>query len=485
MINQQWIKDELGTLYGERVVKDINRINDLYEYYDGTRQVWPVASGLEYVPNQTITNYIKTLIKSEARFMMSRAPEIKFVPKEKQKVKRGQKQDAPEKAYNNFLNDVLNASLWQRKLIQAGRDCFIGKRIAMKLTGGRGQPLRVDFRPAQEFVFDTAMDDVNQLTKIMFFYQIAGQQDDYDKEKQRIWCQRYTMRSGRCYMDQGTFDGYGKPVNEGNIVDQDTGLDFIPCFVILNDGLTGDLTGESDVEMLISNQDTYNHVNSDDVDALRFNMFPMRYTVDASEDSASQIKIAPAAYADLATDPSATRDGKQAQIGIMESQFAYDERVENRLNRTKGDMHGMLSVPNVSLEQLKGLAQSGKGMRGLYWDLICRCNEKWAEGWDDGLRWMSESLVKMARVYNTVQLPELAYTIQIDHLYPIPEDEEDERLNDVAEVNAKVRSRRSYIDKWQPTVDKDVELAQIMAEQNTLEDGYTGVVTKELSGASP
>jgi len=483
LINQQWIKNELGTLYGERVVKDINRINELYEYYDGTRQAWPVATGLEYVPNQTITNYIKTLIKSEARFMMSRAPEIKFVPRQKSK---SAKNTVPtEETYDSFLADVLNASRWQRKLIQAGRDCFIGKRVAMKLSGGRGQPLSVDFRPAQEFVFETAMDDVNQLTKIMFFYQIAGQQDECDKSKQRIWCQRYTMRDGRCYMDQGTFDGYGNPENEGNIVAQDTGLDFIPCFIILNDGLTGDLIGESDVEVLITNQGTYNHVNSDDVDALRFNMFPMRYTVDASEDSASQIKIAPAAYADLATDPSAARDSKQAQIGIMESQFAYDERVENRLNRTKSDMHAMLSVPNVSLEQLKGLAQSGKGMRGLYWDLICRCNEKWAEGWDDALRWMAESLVKMARAYNTVQLPELAYTIQIDHLYPIPEDEEDERLNDVAEVNAKVRSRLSYIDKWQPTVDKDAELAQIMAEQTTLEDGYTGVVTKELSGASP
>lgn len=486
LINQQWIKTELGTLYGERVVRDINRINELYDYYDGARQHWPVASGLEYVPNQTITNYVKTLIKAEARFMMSRAPEIKFVPKEKPKAKRGQTQAAPEEAYDSFLNDVLNASLWQRKLIQAGRDCFIGKRIAMKLTGGRGQPLRVDFRPAQEFVFDTAMDDVNQLTKIMFFYQIAGQlQDDGDKSKQRIWCQRYEMREGHCYMDQGTFDGNGVPVDANNITAQDTGLDFIPCFVILNDGLTGDLTGESDVEMLITNQDTYNHVNSDDVDALRFNMFPMRYTVDASEDSAEKITIAPAAYADIATDPAATRDGKQAQISILESQFTYDQRVENRLNRTKSDMYGLLSVPNVSLEQLKGLAQSGKGMRGLYWDLICRCNEKWAEGWDDALRWMAESLVKMARVYGTVLLPELVYTIQIDHLYPIPEDEEDERLNDVAEVNAKVRSRRSYIDKWQPNADKDAELAQIMAEQATLEDGYNGVVTKELSGSSP
>ncbi len=485
LINEQWVKKELGTLYGERVVQDINRINDLYAYYEGHKQAWAVAGGLDYNPNQTITNYIKTLIKAEARFMFSRAPEIRFVPK----VRSEHKQEGvqPEDAYNSFLADVLSASQWQRKLIQAGRDCFIGKRVALKLSGGQGKPLRVDFRPAQEFVFDTLEDDVSTLTKIMFFYQVAGQNlDESDKSKQRIWCQRYEMRGGRCYLDQGTFDGNGAPVCEDNITAQDTGLPFIPCFVIINDGLTGDLTGESDVEMLIGNQDTYNHVNSDDVDALRFNMFPMRYSIDASEESAEQIKIAPAAYADLATDPAAGREGggKQAQLGMLESEFTYDQRVENRLNRTKSDMHAMLSVPNVSLEQLKGLAQSGKGMRGLYWDLICRCNEKWAEGWDDALRWMAESLVKMAQAYGTAQLPELGYTIQIDHLFPIPEDEEDERLNDMAEVSAKVRSRQSYIGKWQPTADKDAELQQIASEQATLDDSYVGAVTQQM-GASP
>ncbi|MEG2624106.1 MAG: phage portal protein, partial [Clostridia bacterium] len=443
LINEQWIKKELGTLYGNSVVKDIQRINELYAIYDGPGQDWQIASGLKYRPNKTITNYIRTIIKAESRFMMSRAPEIKFVPKDSKQAKAGDQYDA-------FLTDVLNASRWQRKLIQAGRDCFIGKRVALKLTGGPGKPLRVDFRPSQEFVFDVEDDDVNMLKKIVFFYQIMGEKaEETDKTKQRIWCQRYEMQSGRCILDQGIFDGYGEPIGE-TITAQDTGLDFIPCFVIINDGLTGDMTGESDVEMLISNQDTYNHTNSDDADALRFNMFPMRYTVDASEESAQQIEIAPAAYADIASDAAGTGENKQAKIGILESTFSYNERAENRLNRTKSDMYAMLSVPNVSLEQLKGLAQSGKGMRSLYWELICRCNEKWAEGWDDALRWMAENLVKMAVSYGVARLPELDCTIQIEHLYPIPEDEEDERMNDMSEVNAKVRSRVSYIDKWQP-----------------------------------
>lgn len=110
--------------------------------------------------------------------------------------------------------------------------------------------------------------------------------------------------AGRCYLSQGLFNGNGEPVGEENVTDRDTGLDFIPCRVILNDGLTGDVSGESDVEALLTNQDTYNHMNSDDADALRFNMFPMRYTVDASAESAEKLVIAPGAYADLTTDPS-------------------------------------------------------------------------------------------------------------------------------------------------------------------------------------
>lgn len=440
-MNEQWIRRELGTLYGGRVVREVEQINRLYDIYEGRGQDWQTAEGLSYRPNKTVTNYVKKLIKSEARFFASRAPEIRFVPRD------GADADACARM-NALLNRVLDESRFRSKLIKAARDCFIGKRVALKLSGGPGEPLRVDFRPAQEFVFDTLEDDASVLRKIIFFYQLAQERvEEYDRRRQRVWCQKYELRSGRCYLSQGLFDGNGTPVSDQNLTDWDTGLPFIPCTVILNDGLTGDVSGESDVEALISNQHTYNHMNSDDADALRFNMFPMRYTVDASAQSAQSLVIAPGAYADLTTDPSCAEG--RASIGILESQFNYDARLENRLNRTKNDMHDLLSVPNVSLEQLRGLAQSGKGMRALYWELRCRCEEKWAEGWDDALRWMAESLMTMAAAYrHTPPLPPESYTVHVDHLYPIPEDEEEERAHDLQEVSAGVRSRLSYLEKW-------------------------------------
>ncbi len=463
LINESWIKEELGGLYGERVVRDIANINRLYGIYDGVGQSWPRPANLGYDPNQTITNLTRKLIRDEARFMMSRAPEIRLIPEDAKDA------DAC-KTIEKWLIGVLNQSQWQRKLIQAARDCFIGKRVALKLTGGRGKPLRVDFRPSQEFVYDTVDDDSTRIRKIIFFYQVAD--TETDRAKQRIWRQRYELVDGRCILDEGLFDGYGNAVE--TIYEKfDTGLECIPCTVILNDGLTGDLEGESDVDLLISNQDTYNRLNSDDADALKFNMFPMRSLIDASEESAKNLTIAPGSLADISTDPT-LRDGggRQAKYEVVESGFGYDARLENRLNRTKNDMHMLLSVPNISLEMLKGIATSGKGMKAIYWELLCRCEEKWAEGWDGAIKWLVDTLIMMAQAYGVEPLPDIEYNVRIEHLYPIPDDEEEERANDLAEVASQARSRASYISKWQQDADAEGELNAIVHEQALLNDAF-------------
>ncbi len=476
LIHEGWIKEELGQLYGSRVVTEIEAINKLYRIYEGPGQVWETTEGLEYVPTKAVTNLIKKLIKAEVRFMASRAPEIKIVAENKADVDKA-------KALETWITGVLNSNSWQRKLIQAARDCFIGKRVALKISGREGKPLRIGFRPAQEFVFEVVEDDSESLKKIVFFYQVMDEKDDGDKSKQKIWRQRYEIRDGKCILDEGLYDGNGKPIDEP-FKNFDTKLPFIPCRVIINDGLTGDLEGESDVEELLDNQDDYNHTKSDDRDALRFNMFPMTKVTDASQDSVEAIKVSPGALIDLQTDSSA-RDGRQANMDILEAKFNYDQRVENHLNRVKNDMYGILSIPNVSLEQLKGMAQSGVAISGIYRELVARCEEKWAEGWDDALRWMVETLVQMARLYGVAEIPEFGYNITIDHLYPILGTDETERMNDLNEVGKQARSRLSYVTKWQKDADAQGELKQIRLEQSLLEDAYAGAVDAELETVTP
>ena len=447
----QMIHAELGGLYGSAVLEDIGRTIRLYNFYDGKGQDWQVASGLDYKPSKKRVNLVKKLIKREAGFMFGRTPEINI---------RSDCADPDSiAAAQGIIDDVLRKSRFKNKLIQAARDCFIGRRVAVKLSGGFGREPRITFRPSFEFVYTTADDDCDTLQKIIFFYQTNNHAE---REKQRVWKQKYVMEHGRCILNEGVYNGFGQLIEGGE--DIDTGLDFIPCYVILNEGLTGDLLGESDVAELIDLQNAYNHLNSDDADALRFNMFPQTVATDAKAESLEYIRISPGALVDLQTDPAVIGDGnaRQAKLQKLESGFGYSDRFEAAVNRTKNDMYDLLSVPNVSLEQLKGLMQSGKSMRALYWELISRCEEKWAS-WEPALQWLAEAILKMEAVYLGTPIPE-GYSVEIEHLYPILEDDFTEMANDRQEVAAGLRSRASYIQKWGVAPDAEAELARVREE---------------------
>jgi hypothetical protein len=432
MTNLEWIKLELGALYGGEVVRELNELNRLYQLYDGEGQEWPEpedgdATGLT-------TNLIKKLIKEESRFMAGRAPEIRVQAAAEDARAAGE--------IESFLARTLRENQWQKRLLSGVRDCFIGGRVALCLDGAPGEKLSVRFLPATEFVYE--LDEGGALSKIISFY---GLNDLAEKSRQRIYRKKLWMDGGRCLVDEGVYDGYGRLV-ETRHRDEDTGLTFVPAYVIVNDGLTGDLLGESDARELAGNQHAYNRLRSDDIEALRFNMFPQKVLVDASQASVEHVVIAPGALIDLATDPSRAGAG-QASASVLESEFGYDQRYEHAIARIRGDMHDLVSVPEANVEMLKGFAASGKAMRAVYWGLMCRCEEKWAE-WDDALRWMAERLAEMAGIYGVEALPGIRFSVNVEHLYPIPDDEEDERVRDLSEVAGGARSRLSYIKKWQP-----------------------------------
>ena len=151
---------ELSGLYGQAVLEDIGKTIRLYDFYDGKGQDWAVAADLDYRPAKKRVNLVKKLIKREAGFMFGRTPEINLRSGDADGAARAQE----------VLDGVLKHSGFQNKLIQAARDCFIGKRVALKVSGGRGKETRVSFRPSFEFVYDTSEDDCDTLEKIIFFY---------------------------------------------------------------------------------------------------------------------------------------------------------------------------------------------------------------------------------------------------------------------------------------------------------------------------
>jgi len=431
MALQEIIGTELSGLYGQKVLEDMGHIIALYDFYDGRGQDWQTAADLDYRPTKLITNLCKKLIRRESRFMFGRTPEIGILARD----------GSPLDECTTALRDVLDACSFPERLLKGLRDCLIGKRVALKLSGGIGQPVSVQLRPSLEFIFEPCDDNADDLKKIIFFYRTN---DCARADDQRIWKQKYELSGSRCFVTEGVYDGRGRLVEGGECVN--TGLDFIPCRVIVNDGLTGDLCGESDVEEIMASQMIYNRMKSDDLDALRFNMFPQRVAVDADGSSLESMVIAPGSLIDLMTDPARGDDGRQASLTMLEPKFGYNDRFENALDRIKQDMHELLGVPNVSADKLRGFAQSGIAIRALYWELEERCEERWVT-WGPALEWMSRSILKMLSVYGTRKYPD-DIRVHIEHLYPIMADEHSERELDLREVAGGVRSADSYRRKW-------------------------------------
>lgn len=445
---QKTVLSELNGIFAQNVLADLSEILRLYSYYDGSGQMWYSNDNLDYTPTKMVTNFIKKIIKKEARFMFSRTPEIRI---------ESTKSSDSAKEIQKYVTDLLVKNEFAKKLTMAGRDCFIGKRVALKLWCG-AKDIEIMFRPSFEFVYDTEFDESDSLKKIVFFY---GLNDEKEKKDQRFWKQKFELFDGRCYITEAIYDG------NANIVEtlhnfSDTGLDFIPAYIIVNDALTGDLNGESDVAELISNQTRYNQLKSDDADALKFNMFPVTVAKNASGDCLDHMKIAPNAIVDLQTDQASDGD---ADIQKLESSFSYSTAFENSINRVKSDMYDLCDVPYVTTEQLTGVITSGKAMKALYWDLICKCEERWC-AWDSAIKWLVNAILKINKVYGYVKLPDIDFNVKIEHLYPIMEDEEGERDLDLKEVCANVRSRRNYIEKWNISTDGDEEI-KIISEENS------------------
>ena len=452
MINMELIRMELEGLYGSEVTRDMTQIIKLYEIYEGKGQDWATPT-LDYKPTKKITNFIKKLIKEESRFLFGKSPEIVTISDNKEQAEN----------IRQYIAKVLKNSLFQDKLIKGARDCFIGKRVALKLSGGKDKPIKVSFRPALEFVFEPKDDDVDELNKIIFFYSINNKEH---KEEQRFWKQKYYMQDNLCYVDEGVYDGNGRVVE---LIHEhtNTGLSFIPAYVIINDGLTGDLKGESDVEELTENQMIYNKLSSDDVDSLKFNMFPQTVATDAEEDSLKDMVIAPGALIDLQTNKVSEH---QAQISKLESTFGYGQKLEDTLKRIKSELYETLNIPNLNMDDLKGVMTSGKSMKALYWQLITRCEEKYMS-WQPALEWLCYAILEMSNTYGIekIDIPE-DLRIEVHNVYPLLEDEQEEKMLDMQEVTTKVRSIKSYLKKWGHLEDKQAqdEIYQIKTESDLL-----------------
>lgn len=460
---QEFVTAELTGLYGSAVLQEMNDILRLYDIYEGRENFIDKSEEKDYTQTEKRTNIIKKLIKEESRFLFGKTPELYIQPKNDTDADKDKAEEI-----NLYLNKILKDNLFSEKLVKGARDCFIGKRAAIKLYANQDtKEIRIMFLPSLEFIYESDEENPNELKKIIFFYQTNK---EVEKDKQRIWKQKYEMIDGRCILNEGIYNGNGiliEPIN----VDVDLQLSGIPCYVIINDGLSGDPFGESDVKELLDNQIQYNRLSSEDVDTLRKGMDRIIYGIDIDPEASEKFKLKPGAFWDVPTDP--TAEGKQATLGTIPTDFGYGDKIENSLKRIKSDMYEMLNIPMLSNDELKGMMTSGKTMKALYWQLITRCEEKMM-AWRPALEWLIRAILEITEVYQIEKLPQLDYTVTVENNYPLQEDEDEEKTLDLQQVNAQAMSRKTFIKKWQGVTDDvaDAEIKQIALEREMLEESY-------------
>lgn len=447
------VTQELNGVYSNMVLRDMHDIIKLYEAYEG-HLYWEHDGELDYVPTKKKNNYIKKLIKEEARFMFGASPDFNVIT------------ESEDEELQDYLDSVLRNNLFKDKLIKGARDCFIGKRVAIKLNIIKDEKISINFVPSLEFIYEADEEDPSELNKIIFFYTAK---DSDNKAEQRIWKQKYEMVNGKCFLTEGVYNGYGELI-EMHYDNVDTKLNFIPAYVVINDDLSGGL-GESDIEDLLDNQLQINRLASEDIDTLLKGMNEILWGSNLDAKSVRELRLAPGSFWDVMTDPVMANSGASAQVGTLSKTFSYDARIENALSRMKTEMYETLSIPEVDVDSLQG-AMSGKAMKTLYWGLINRIEEKWCQ-WQPALEFMCYAIIEVGKAYGLLN-NSTEYKVEVVNNYPIVEDTEDEIQSDLNKVAQEVMSKASFYKKW---IENDAEkameeLKQIALEKRMLEESF-------------
>lgn len=465
---------ELDGLYGSKILQDMRNIISLYDVYENGADYTTEAQ--DYTPADLRFKYARSIIDKEARFLFSRTPDF-FVDVDPGDTK-AQKEAAKSAAvvYQTLVDKVLVANQFPKILLQAAKDCFIGKRVALMYNiSEKTGKIGISFLPSLEFVYDVDPGDSNSLTKIIAFY---GLNTETSHSKQRIYRKKYELKNGFCYYTEEVYDGLGQVV-ETISPETKTAFTYIPAWVIINDGLTGDLIGTSEIELLQEYESWYSKMSGKDIDAESTGMNPIRWARDMSPESTKDLSISAGSFWDLSTDQNAA-DGVTGEVGVLDSPMTYSGALSTTLDRVKNAMYEQTAVPNVSPDALKGVVSSGKTLKAIYWDLIVRCDEKMLV-WRPALQFMARCIIEGVRLYPAVAktyiedpLPDAVYEIRVDNQYSLPEDETEEKQIDLAEVNGQTMSKKAYMKKWRNLTDEeaDEELLQIARERELLESSY-------------
>lgn len=466
------ISEELEGIYGASVLSEISEIIEYYTIYDKGADFVAEGTNGDYEAANLEYKLIRNLIDKEARFLFSKTPDI-TVEAILQKGSEAQKEliEQQESQLQTLVDKVLKKNRFSSNLLKAAKDCFIGKRVAIVVNFNEETGIQLSFIPSLEFVYDVDPQDSSKVTKFVAFYMTK---DDKVKANQRIYKKKYWLENGFCWFNENIYDGNGVVIEE-QTPDTKTLLTELPVAIVINDGLSGDLLGESEVKQLEHYESWYAKLANSDIDAERKGMNPTRYTIDMNPKTTQNLSTAAGSYWDLSSDP--TVETGSGQIGILEPSMTYSGVLASTLNRIKTTMYEQVDVPDLTSDKLQGLVTSGKTIKALYYPLIVRCDEKML-AWGPAIETAIRAVIEGSKAYPEIahmyvdEVPEVDYQISVVNQYPLPEDEIEEKQIDMAEVGNQVMSRKAYMMKWRglTSEEADEEIKQMVAEKQVLEE---------------
>lgn len=482
------IREEAGEDATE-VFEELREICMYYKIYKRGKDFNVEGTNGDYIPARLRYKMAATLVNKEARFLFAEQPDVTVEQK-------GDLEEFTEETkrlltvMNELVKTILDKNNFQDILIKGARDCFIGKRVACLINFNEQDGVTLTFLPSTQFLYEVRPTNHRVLEKFVSFTVMKESKTNSIK---RIFKKKYTLEpdkngESKVFLEEEIYDGAAKLI-EKVTPRTNIKLDFIPAVVFVNDGLSEELKGESEIETLMDFEQWYSKLGNADADAERKSMNPTKYLVDMANNSTKNLSTAAGALWDLGSDQNL--ENPNVLVGLLEPRMYYSESLKTTLDRIKTTGYEQVDMPNITNESLSGVITSGKALKAIYWPLIVRCKEK-MKMWGPNLSLMVEMIIKGALAYpNTIREYTSDVLMPVDHVVeviqntPLPEDEIEEKTIDLAEVEANTMSKKTYMKKWRGLTNSQVEeeLNQIALERQIIEDSsFGGMASNGMNG---
>lgn len=442
----------------------------------------PEGSKGDYVPSTLRFKTMKNLIDKEARFMFSQTPDIKAISQE-----IGVEETL--KQFQTLIDRVIEKNNISKTLLQATKDCFIGKRVACLVELNEQDGVRVRFYDSLHFYHEQEVDS-ERLVRFVCFKKLKK----YSTSRGHLYyVKEYEKIKEGVVVTVSIYDGFGVAVETET---KKLELDEIPAVVITNDGVLSDVEGVSEIEEMEHFESVYSLLGNGDIDSLRRGENPIYALIDMNPETTKNLSGAPGSLWDLHSNQN--EDNIHPGVQVLETGLNHSEPVKTTLQRIKQAMFSTVDVPDISEEGLLSGITSFKALKALYYPLSVRCDEK-MKTWIPAIQKIFDFVLTFGilepdlinGVYALALNKNQAYEIMVQQNYALLEDENEEKEIDLSEIQAKAMSVLSYLKKWRSEdlkTDKQRqdELMQIAIESNMLDAtslnmGVSTELTKRLT----